>query len=87
MLLYLEIQEMQNNGGMLPYKKQGSNGINNFAFEDFLKHEYRIINNKSLLKNFEDIFAETSIKRQQIYFATEARDRLLPKLMSDEIEV
>ena len=42
--LYWEIQEMQSDGRMLLFKKQGANGINNFAFEDFLEHRFLVPN-------------------------------------------
>ena len=87
LVLYMEIQDMQSSGRMLPYKKQGSNGINNFAFDDFLNHELLIPDDKSLLSPLENIMQKMSNIQSQFALLTEARDRLLPKLMSGEIEV
>lgn len=85
--LYWEIQDMQSSGRMLPYKKQGANGINNFAFEDFLSHELLVPDDESLLKPLEDIMRKMSNIQSQFALLIQARDRLLPKLMSGEIEV
>lgn len=85
--LYWEIQDMQSSGRMLPFKKQGANGINNFAFEDFLEHELLVPNNEILLKPLEYIMLKISNIQNQFALLIQARDRLLPKLMSGEIEV
>lgn len=85
--LYWEIQEMQLDGRMLPFKKQGANGINNFAFEDFLEHQFLVPNTDVLLKPLENIMNEMSNIQRRFALLTEARDRLLPKLMSGEIEL
>lgn len=77
---------MQNSGRMLPYKKQGSNGINNFAFEDFLEHNF-LVPKAELLEQFEIIMTKISNCQNQLVLLKESRDRLLPKLMSGEIEV
>ncbi len=87
LMLYWEIQEMQTSGRMMPFKKQGSNGINNFAFEDFLSHELLIPNNEALLLPIENIMKKTSNIQRQFALLSQARDRLLPKLMSGELEV
>ena len=87
LMLYWEIQEMQTSGRMMPFKKQGSNGINNFAFEDFLTHELLIPNNEALLLPIENIMKKTSNIQRQFALLSQARDRLLPKLMSGELEV
>jgi len=85
--LYWEIQDMQLSGRMFPFKKQGSNGINNFAFEEFLSYELLIPNNDTLLKPIEDIMLKMSNIQNQFALLIQARDRLLPKLMSGEVEV
>ena len=86
-LLYLEILDMHSSGRMLPYKKQGSNGINNFAFEEFLSHELLIPSDHKLVERIDTIISKIMIARSQLALLKEARDRLLPKLMSGEIEV
>ena len=87
LMLYWEIQEMQISGRMMPFKKQGSNGINNFAFEDFLDHRLLISNNEALLLPLESIMKKASNIQKQLALLSQTRDRLLPKLMSGELEV
>lgn len=87
LMLYLEIQEMQTSGRMLPFKKQGANGINNFAFDDFLNHELLIPDSEEVFSCFESIMTKMSNCQRQLAVVIEARDRLLPKLMSGEIEL
>ena len=86
LILYWEIQDMQASGRMLPLKKHGANGINNFDFDGFLNHELLIPDNACMLKPIEAIMAKISIIQGQFALLAEARDRLLPKLMSGEIE-
>lgn len=87
LILYGEIQDMQISGRMMPFKKRGSNGINNFAFEDFLKHELLIPPNMILVLTIENIMKKISIIQNQISLLVQVRNRLLPKLMSGELEV
>ena len=78
---------MQSSGRMLPYKKHGANGINNFAFEEFLKHELLIPNQQSFVHPLELFMQKISIIQYKCVLLKETRDRLLPKLMCGEIEV
>ena len=87
LMLYWEIQDMQISGRMLPLKKHGSNGINNFDFEGFLNHTLLIPNDLTMLSPIEAIMKKISIIQGQFALFCEARDRLLPKLMNREIEV
>ena len=87
LILYGEIQDMQISGRMMPFKKRGSNGINNFAFEDFLKHELLIPPNMILVLTIENIMKKISIIQNQISLLVQVRNRLLPKLMNGELEV
>jgi restriction modification system DNA specificity domain protein len=87
LILYLEILDMNSSGRMLPYKKQGSNGINNFAFEDFLLHELLIPLDYKMVEFIDTIMSKIMVARSQLALLQEARNRLLPKLMSGEIEV
>lgn len=87
LLLYLEILDMNSRGRMLPYKKQGSNGINNFAFEEFLLHELLIPSDHKMVDFIDTIMSKIMVARNQLALLQEARDRLLPKIMSGEIEV
>ena len=87
LMLYWEIQDMQISGRMLPLKKHGANGINNFDFDGFLNHELLIPNNADMLAPIEAIMTKICIIQGQFALLTESRDRLLPKLMNGEIEV
>ena len=87
LVLYWEIQDMQSDGRMKPFKKQGANGINNFAFEDFLEHQLLVPRTNALLLPLENIMKEMSTIQRRFALLIEARDRLLPKLMSGEIEI
>ena len=86
-ILYLEIQEMQESGRMLPFKKQGSNGINNFAFDDFLQHKLIVPNTGFNMEPFVNIMKQISNLQSQFSLLIDARDHLLPKLMSGKLEV
>ena len=74
-------------GRMIPFKKQGSNGINNFAFEDFLNHTFLVPDKYEIPRHLETIMNTISYLQRKQATLTEARDRLLPKLMRGEIEV
>lgn len=87
LMLYWEIQDMQISGRMLLLKKHGANGINNFDFDGFLKHTLLIPNDLEKLLSIEAIMKKISIVQGELALLKEARDRLLPKLMSGEIEV
>lgn len=87
LVLYWEIQDMQSSGRMIPLKKHGANGINNFDFDGFLNHKLLIPANTSMLEPIEAIMAKISAIQGQFVLLTEARNRLLPKLMSGEVEV
>lgn len=87
LVLYLEIQDMQADGRLMPFKKQGSNGINNFAFEEFLNHVLFVPDDSKLFTPIDNIMDRISIIQNQLTLLSQARDRLLPKLMSGEIEV
>ena len=87
LILYLEIQDMQMSGRMLPLKKHGANGINNFDFEGFLHHELLIPRDTDMVESLKTIMKKISIIQGEITLLIEARDRLLPRLMSGELEV
>ena len=87
LMLYWEIQDMQTSGRMLPLKKQGANGINNFDFDGFLSHVLLIPSDESLISPLEVITKNIGRTLGEIALLSEARDRLLPKLMNAEIVV
>ena len=84
-ILFSEFQDMHNGSRMQKFKKNGANGINNFDFQEFLKHEVLVPPVSFTIKELEIIQKSISDYRIQIRLLTEARDRLLPKLMSGEI--
>ena len=86
LILYWEIQDMQSSGRMIPYKKHGANGINNFDFEGFLEHKFLIPNKLEFISPFESFMQKKSNIQFQFSLLKEARDRLLPKLINGEIE-
>ena len=87
LLLYLEIQDMQTSGRMIPLKKHGANGINNFDFDGFLNHTLLISEDITMAAPIEAIMKNISKIQRKITLLKETRDRLLPKLMSGEMEV
>ena len=87
LVMYNEVVYMQESKIMMKYKKNGANGINNFDFNGFLEHSFLFPNEKKLINLFDKYIKLISTYRVQINLLTEARDRLLPKLMSGEITV
>lgn len=90
-LLYEQIQMDLTAGGIRKYEKRSAGNIINFHWEDFLKSYQVIVPDDDTLKLFS---IQISCIRKQAenckmlcMLAKEARDRLLPKLMSGEIEV
>mgnify|MGYP000865347875 CR=1 FL=1 len=86
-VLYHEINDMQLSGRMSSLKKNGANGINNFDFDGFLSHEFLLPDNNALTIYLHDIMLKISNIQKQFLVLRSARDKLLPKLMSGEIEV
>ena len=85
-VLFLETISMQADGRLEPLKKHGSNGINNFDFEGFLNHELLFpLADDFDLSPFENSLDKISTCRSIISRTTEARNRLLPKLMWGEM--
>jgi type I restriction enzyme S subunit len=87
-LLKREIEDMQISKRLLPYKKNGANGINNFAFNDFLNHKLLIPEANSKLYSYLEKYekAKTQIQKKLFLLQT-ARDKLLPRLMNGDINV
>lgn len=90
-LLYEQIQMDLTAGGIRKYEKRSAGNIINFHWEDFLKSYQVIVPDDGTLNLFS---IQISCIRKQAenckmlcMLAKEARDRLLPKLMSGEIEV
>ncbi len=86
-ILYCDINYMQASAKLLPYKKHGSNGINNFDFDGFLQHTVLVPGKESLINPIFKILEKIWNAQSQIAKLSEVRDRLLPKLMNAELEV
>ena len=73
------------------YDKRSASSIVNFRWADFLREQRFIIPEKSIMQQYYE--ASNALYERQVAMAlsissaSEARDRLLPKLMSGEIEV
>ena len=80
--LYLQINEMQENGLLSVYKKNGSNGINNFDFDNFLSHDFVVTNNTSYITPIMTIMDKITNLRKELVLLIKSRDALLPRLMN-----
>ena len=73
------------------YDKRSASSIVNYRWKEFLEQQEIMIPNDKVLAKYLDksklIHSRMSNLANQIHNLTEARDRLLPKLMSGEIEV
>lgn len=88
--LYLFINELYEKNLMQTFEVQ-STGISNFQFSDFLKFQQIIIPPDDLMTEFhsivEKIYAQISVLGTQSTQLRHLRDRLLPRLMSGELDV
>lgn len=88
-LLYWKIRNDYKTGLIRKYEKSSAGNIINFLWEDFLDELF--VPSDRIKEQFESAASLYSKKLgiccRRISFAREARDRLLPKLMSGEIEV
>ena len=85
------IKYIYNTNRMLVYKSQAANGINNFRFEDMISDEILSIPKGDLLNKLvatlKPKYELISNVRNQIKLLKEARDILLPRLMTGMIDV
>lgn len=90
-LIDQHIKYIHRNNQMLVYKSQAANGINNFRFEDMIKDESINIPEGKILdlitNRLGNYYKAISTFRKQIHFLSEARDILLPRLMTGMIDV
>lgn len=90
-LLYLYLLDSYENGVISQYEKHSASNIVNFGFEDFISEQKITIPNDVELKSFTEkvksIFTLISTLGEQNSKLSEARDILLPRLMSGQIEV
>jgi type I restriction enzyme S subunit len=85
------LQTYYENGVISQYEKHSASNIVNFGFEDFISEQKITIPNDVELKSFTEkvkpIFTLISTLGEQNSKLREARDILLPRLMSGQIEV
>lgn len=86
LIIYWGIQDMQKSGNLLAFKRQGSNGINNFSFEAFLNYRVYIPEDIKMVEPLENITQMIGLSRKKVSLLSEVRDRLLTKLMNGEVE-
>lgn len=90
-LLYWKIRNDYKTGLIRKYEKSSAGNIINFLWEDFLDGYELFVPSDRIKEQFESAASLYSKKLgiccRRFSFAREARDRLLPKLMSGEIEV
>lgn len=90
-LLFDTFQYMRSSGKTGEYDKKSASSIVNYRWKDFLSQETILIPNDDVLLKYnalsENIYQLILTRSVDIEKAKEARDRLLPKLMSGEIEV
>ena len=89
--VYDTLKEWRVSGITSQYDKRSASSIVNYRWKDFLVQQAIIIPNKYILRGYtkrsELIHSRITKISSQIRLLTEARDRLLPKLMSGEIAV
>lgn len=88
---YYHIRDSRDRGGILVYQKESASALKNFNFESFMS-QYKIpIPPEPIRKRFFEFSG--SILKQQVALSSEisvlvaARNLLLPRLMSGEVEV
>ncbi len=86
LLLSLHIKYLQHSGLLDVFKRRGSNGINNFDFNQFAALDI-VVPPDELLNIFSLMYEMISNAAILINKSSEARNRLLSKFFSDEIEV
>ena len=90
-LLFDTFQYMRAFGKTGEYDKKSASSIVNYRWKDFLAKETILIPNEDLLLKYnalsENMYQLILSKSVEIEKTKEARDRLLPKLISGEIEV
>lgn len=84
-------QHMRLSGKTTEYDKRSASSIVNYRWKDFLSKETVILPSDDMLEKYnliaENVYQMVIHKSLSIEKAKEARDRLLPKLMSGELEV
>lgn len=82
---------LRQSGKTSEYDKKSASSIINYRWKDFLSQELVLLPNNSILDKYnalaESAYSKIVACSLQIEKAKQARDRLLPKLMSEELEV
>ena len=90
-LCYFAMQHCRNTGDMKKFEKDSAGNIINFAWTTFLQNFHVLLPNNEVLNAFYrrvNAIINSEVKLSlQIRLLTEARDRLLPRLMRGEMEV
>ena len=90
-LCYFAMQYCRISGDMKKFEKDSAGNIINFAWTSFLEDFFVLLPNDEILEAFYktaiDIINKQVNLALQIRLLTEARDRLLPRLMGGEMEV
>jgi type I restriction enzyme S subunit len=89
--VYDTLKEWRDSGITSQYDKRSASSIVNYRWKDFLSQQDIFVPSEDVLSRYTIISKKNHFMRvdlaSQIRFLTEARDRLLPKLMSGEIAV
>lgn len=88
---YYHVREYRDRGDILVYQKESASSLKNFNFESFMSGYMVSLPPVSLRSMFfeqaNDLLREQAVLSAQIVKLREARDLLLPRLMSGEIAV
>ncbi|MGN0549721.1 MAG: hypothetical protein ACI4IM_09010, partial [Acutalibacteraceae bacterium] len=89
--MYDTFQYLRNSGETIKYDKRSASSIVNYRWKDFLEQQFIFVPPMDILAQYnslaENMQKANVNKAQIIEQAKQARDRLLPKLMSGELEV
>ena len=89
--IYDTLKEWRASGITAQYDKRSASSIVNYRWKDFLSQQEIIMPNEIVLRDYikksKLIHSYMTKISSQIHHLTEARDRLLPKLMNGEIKV
>ena len=89
--MYDTFQYLRNSGETVKYDKRSASSIVNYRWKDFLEQQFIFVPTVDILTQYnalaENMQNAIVNKAQIIEQAKQARDRLLPKLMSGELEV
>ncbi len=89
--MYDTFQYLRNSGETVKYDKRSASSIVNYRWKDFLEQQLVFVPTVDVLKRYNALaenMQKTIVNKAQIIEqAKQARDRLLPKLMSGELEV